>query len=90
MSHTPGPWVWRFYGRDDDWVRDPKGEAVVQVGYNAYEREENARLIAAAPELLAALKAARNIIGEFCESDDFHQKHCVALDAVIAKAEGRV
>ena len=49
-KHTPGPWHVEIYneGRNMD-VQDAKGRGVLT--------KENAQLIAAAPELLAALEA---------------------------------
>ena len=76
--HTPGPWRegiegnWRVYGPDG------KGEHSGLVAH-AFKSRANARLIAAAPELLAALK--RYV-------DHFGDPLKVARPA-IAKAEGR-
>ena len=61
MKHTPGPWhigVRTYYaGRD---VYGPHGQAVavaeLKLLMHPLEAEANARLIAAAPELLALLK----------------------------------
>lgn len=86
MTHTPGPWV-----REPEYEGDPatfvhaKGRAIADC-HNGYgeEDEDNARLIAAAPELLAALKALANL-------DKRCGWHSAALDqanAAIAKAEG--
>ncbi|MEZ2220728.1 hypothetical protein [Rhizobium sp. RCC_161_2] len=47
------------------------------------EQEANARLIAAAPELLECLKDARRLLSDQVAID------LVYLDEVIAKAEGR-
>lgn len=57
-SHTPGPWSYSFESVDPEWaVVSMKGGLVV-ANVNADHRQEaNARLIAAAPDLLAALKA---------------------------------
>jgi hypothetical protein len=62
MSHTPGPWV---VHADGVLVlgAGPKRQAIVDCETSASpnlpqaERKANARLIAAAPELLAALKS---------------------------------
>lgn len=62
-KHTPGPWT----VRDDDTVVGPKGNVVAECcGYSVKAegmeqkaqggREANANLIAAAPELLEAVK----------------------------------
>lgn len=68
-QHTPGPWLADFHneqrngGRFVTYVRG--GNQLVPIaavptgveGYGREERRANARLIAAAPELLAALQA---------------------------------
>lgn len=99
-KHTPGPWkiyppardydeggeYRNLYGPDYQWVADIRS--------NCKEEEANARLIAAAPELLVALKrleASTEHRNGDCYSDDY-MGACVchkelALKA-IAKAEG--
>jgi hypothetical protein len=50
----------------------------------------NARLIAAAPDLLAALKEQRlGATGCFCGGIGGHDESCLRGQAAIAKAEGR-
>lgn len=64
VKHTPGPWLWEF-DRDGGgyvvWTRQPHtGElaTVHQEDINGpYPAKANARLIAAAPALLEALRA---------------------------------
>ncbi len=57
-SHTPGPW--RYVAEVPDWCRVSMGDGIVAevTGGEAETCTANARLIAAAPELLAALKAS--------------------------------
>lgn len=94
-KHTPGPWVvdpcWDILGNTDD------GNGMVcQITTDAVPRAEaeaNARLIAAAPELLEALRdlareAARNI---YPKPDVGPEHPCSILrraDAAIARATG--
>lgn len=62
QKHTPGPWVAQHYSRSidpDDWCVGVEGGAIDAV---ASCSERDAALIAAAPELLAALEAAREFI----------------------------
>lgn len=65
-KHTPGPWVYvagRFNGRH---AKSASGSVMSADAYGWYiatiedapEAESNARLLAAAPDLLAALEAA--------------------------------
>jgi len=97
MAHTPGPWrIDTTNGDDMNIVGHPRhpctrygveGEWDVATVEDLHEDHKaemiaNARLIATAPDLLAALKYARR----FLRSED----HDVAyIDSTIAKAEGR-
>ena len=56
-GHTPGPWTIQgaFIGTDDAHVAQVKGEGR---GVTSQRAEANSALIAAAPDLLAALKMA--------------------------------
>lgn len=91
-KHTPGPWKQSEYSSDIQ-VRsgftecalvrpiihgdNPTGQRIEQIA--------NARLIAAAPELLMALRFARRIIGcNDCGTDDV----LGPIDEIIAKATG--
>jgi hypothetical protein len=109
MSHTPGPWKvvrtkdehWRerYYGIwTDEGVEKDRPIANVD-GDNAVwlpEGEDfaNARLIAAAPELLEACIEARsaldNLMGDsdLPEDDSEEMTAMQMLSAAIAKAEG--
>ena len=95
-EHTPGPWhsdepllIGRFL------IRDDAGEIVAEVcglPWSETETEGNARLIAAAPELLTALK---QLLG-FCETawcidedEEGPDPNLLIAREAIAKAEGR-
>ena len=56
-GHTPGPWTIQgaFIGTDDAHIAQVKGEGR---GVNSQRAEANSMLIAAAPDLLDALKMA--------------------------------
>lgn len=83
VSHTPGSWrvgEMNHYGRIEIWS-DEWFLASVATGVPTGQVEFNARLIAAAPELLTALKALLAYTGETLSP--------LALQALaaIAKAE---
>ena len=89
-KHTPGPW-----GLDGNLIEGPDGERVACI--TAYSRrtpkqKANARLIAASPDLLAALQALVAELdgsGKPYSSDSYAPEHFVtAAKAAIAKAEG--
>jgi len=53
MPHTPGPWR---ISKDGDFLEAPNGDPIADLRYlHLPNNEANARLIAAAPELLEAL-----------------------------------
>jgi hypothetical protein len=92
VKHTPGPW------RVSDTINrrinirnagNQLGESAICMlpeGRIERERGANARLIAAAPELLAALEWAMSQIDDDLDLD--HQNAVSAARAAIAKAKG--
>lgn len=87
--HTPGPWsTAEWPSREKDYIRVFAGTTYVGSVGNSddpFERTEaNARLIAAAPDLLAALK----LILQSIPSEMFGDYESDAAYAAIAKAEG--
>lgn len=102
MSHTPGPW--NAHHADGRWVIDgpfvgvDEGEGsptlwlVAKTATNDDMDEANARLIAAAPDLLEALKEVCTAVVDNCLDPVDRQRISVALgmaDAAIGKAEGK-
>ncbi len=93
MSHTPGPWVIdEFYTQGGFYKIRAADSALCHVhsftedgGLPTEEESANARLIAAAPELLEACK------GVYDEHEHDHDRTtcwvCTKLRAAIAKAE---
>ena len=99
-KHTPGPWA-HSPGQDTIWARDgnlliartdyARGEMAVN------EDEFNARLIAASPDLLAALEWSMRCMGDYLSADsqegrdhcykDLAHAHREAIKA-ISKAKG--
>ena len=93
-KHTPGPWLARGYD-----VLKPAGRFVAYTGPThttpeiypqscKLEDEANARLIAAAPDLLDALKLALEC-GDACGMDAAYPSARAEIVEAIAKAEGR-
>ena len=89
-KHTPGPWT---FDNGIEFIRTDTspygGWAVARVNIVRAEAKANARLIAAAPELLDALKLMRDA---FLDTEGSHgtleQTATDAADAAIAKATG--
>lgn len=87
-KHTPGPWVFQAH---DHWLPAVViGESVWHAGLvtgreRPGEHEANARLIAAAPDLLAALKA---LLPWVAAPPSDSAEAWRAAQAAIAKAEG--
>jgi hypothetical protein len=106
-KHTPGPWVWD--GNVCDYNIDQEAPWLVTSEYHKDQRlpsgvilggqiqchsEANARLIAAAPELLEALKDLLDHYTSLVNSGDAGnwdaetEGEVIATRAAIAKAEG--
>ena len=102
QTHTPGPWMVTRdatpeYAYQSTIFPETDGDRIA----TAFGNEENARLIAAAPELLDALHSLRDIARYYhkgdapghldaCENPD-NCGHCLAMrkvDAAIDKATG--
>jgi hypothetical protein len=102
-AHTEGPWFCKFDDFDEELhITSAVLEASnmveicrVGVGFDQpfeAEQQANARLIAAAPELLAALKAAHAALDSIYETEGLITEERATLariEAAIAKAEGR-
>jgi hypothetical protein len=56
-KHTPGPWSYGYYGCSGYCVNGGGQHIATSILYKRDGGEANARLIAAAPEMLAALQA---------------------------------
>jgi len=94
-THTPGPWLTADFNAGTmvyverpetaETKADPDVCHVYPMGFG--EREANARLIAAAPELLEALRVVVRIL-ELAHCVDCKCKVCSIARAAIAKAEG--
>lgn len=95
--HTPAPWTVQSL----EFIVDQRGCTIAHVWEDDLdhdddpedERDANAHLIAAAPELLDLLKSARHGLASASDSTDEWRSQCVpllhAIDIAIAKAEGR-
>jgi len=82
MAHTPGPW-----NIDGIFIAGPNDETIAEIVDAPDDRDDhspNAHLIAAAPDLLAAIKALL--------AASMYRDHPAESDmaiAAIAKAEGK-
>lgn len=88
-KHTPGPWK-----HDDTWGLIKHGREEICALHSG--NSANARLIAAAPELLEALLDALPYVEDVladpaqlaCFKPGVVQKHAAAIRAAVAKATG--
>lgn len=85
-QHTPGPWGAYNLSKGNLVVETRTGILVANISGDCPEVEANASLIAAAPELLAALKSVAEIKGWF-EKPPVSASG-IKVMAAIAKAEG--
>lgn len=87
MQHTPGPWRCFYKSKYDEWhVSVPMSQSTMKLalfdnGVKSENREADARLISAAPDLLAALQEVVAISER--KHDAWDKAH-----AAIAKAMG--
>ena len=83
-KHTPGPWKWSVEYTDNggryDCLTAANGEEII--GENGSVHEYHKALIAAAPDMLAALELARQALNRD-QSDALE-----AVEVAIAKAKG--
>lgn len=105
-KHTPAPWTLETVPTSCgichkvgpfSWKNGKQKHACIYVDYNGdglieKELEANARLIAAAPDLLEALQTLNLVIGltPIAGNKDALQEACDIASAAIAKAEGRM
>ncbi len=81
--YTPGPWTLTSYGAQ--WqVEDARGDRLIA---DAYGTGANARLIAAAPDLLEALEKVQLAYGSYGPNAS-HPHIWEAVSDAIAKATG--
>lgn len=91
MKHTPGPWMLEASGIR---VLTAPGRSPIDMGFSGLTQEHdkaNARLIVAAPELLAALKLAVSYAEAMERALNVSGQRNATLEdarAAIAKAEG--
>lgn len=94
MTHTPGPWRYQWYASAYR-IFTKSGRVICTISpASSYKKahENNARLIALAPDMLAALKAINDCIyakGLQLGGDDYFliRELCVNL---VKKAEGKL
>ena len=96
MGHTPGPW---YANQDCIEIDGPEGprDVTLAVVLQADNAAADARLISAAPELLAVCQAMAGDLQALLDGDDFSGMSDAemfgvmlrSLNAAIAKAEGR-
>ena len=96
VKHTPGPWYavgsWVEHANDevpDICYCDPAGMDQGHLGRSKAEIAANARLIAAAPDMLSAAIPALAIIEVFETTFGVTLKEGDLLRAAIAKAKGK-
>lgn len=100
MQHTPGPWRAGDKGlciktSDGYWVAELQlwGISYAKAALSDEERQANAQLIAAAPDLLAALEEARALIlkqGTKGKIQATYENHMVTvrIEKALNKAKG--
>jgi len=90
-QHTPGPWRWNVDPSGHFAYQHETGKIIASVQGKSTNgaAAANARLIAAAPELLAALRAIQREIEANPDNDTAIRSIDFICGAAIAKAEGQ-
>ena len=94
MEHTPGPWQYAFEGGTVAFIVEADGTTVCKLSTTLNSTAHsalpaNARLIAAAPDLLAALEVMVKAFKTYAPENEGSEYNCVtAARAAIAKATG--
>lgn len=89
-AHTPGPWKLSGWTAPDDYgwsIKIPDAPHRIEISAWSESSEADARLIAAAPELLSALRRALSRCHN-CDTGGTCSE-CESDLAAIAKAEGK-
>ncbi|TFZ45654.1 hypothetical protein E5C33_09265 [Stenotrophomonas maltophilia] len=89
-KHTPGPWTYS-HGEHPNffYIDSPSGDVVyVTASLQPDHVEANARLIAAAPELLQALQLVECVYRKNCVNEGEPSSVLDSMQAAIAKATG--
>lgn len=98
MRHTPGPWKICDHGEDTIAITDELQDYGICVVGSAPIKQvrANAHLIAAAPEMLAALQKALPFLIDLAQASDDESNYRAdtndfrkKIEAVIAKARGQ-
>lgn len=84
VKHTPGPWSHNYVGSHGYCIYAGGKHIGLSILYKADGGEANARLMAAAPDLLNLLREARDELKAEPEMWEFIAR----IDAAIAKATG--
>ncbi len=92
-KHTPGPWIHLKKGYEYEILCNKRNDVLADVydhfkNKNESELEANARLIAAAPELLEACKRALQQLDESLPTDEGNKMAVKRCKDAISKAEG--
>lgn len=95
-KHTPGPWIARdgvvvasHFGWSGAIVAQPRHHDLGANTYDTRRAEANAHLIAAAPDMLAALQKIVAVNGSTGGAQSLVDEFKFIASQAIAKAEGR-
>lgn len=92
MAHTPGPWWLRPTHDHGKYILGSSSAGSEHAVAECHSGDDNARLIAAAPDLLAACERAKGFVESWEKQlgdwDEVDQNTINAINAAIAKARG--
>ena len=85
MNYTKGEWILSEEGMTIETAHSPNGHVIATMNDVGYSVEDDAQLIAAAPDMHEALKEAADYMGVMCCPESTLRRTRKAL----AKAEGK-
>jgi hypothetical protein len=84
-QHTPGPWTLNFDGTGAFREQDQPYVFVAALGRPLAERKANARLIAAAPELLEALEEILGPLNVCSDNPNVRDDVCLPIEMTMGE-----
>ena len=84
-THTPGPW---HYETGDDGAVIYTGFTIAKIPIDGSDWQSNAHLIAAAPEMLAALEAALEAVEYYHDHEGAEETMKQVRDAIATATGG--
>jgi len=87
-KHTPGPWISNDLG-----LQNVKGDGIAAYAADCWPNDDDARLIAAAPDLLSAARFALNYLEDHANETsegDYDAEYAASCDAAVVRLRAAI